>query len=722
MKALISPFRLLFMLCVLLTSLHAAKADEGMWLPQLLKQLNEADMRLKGLQLTAADLYHPDSVSLKDAIVLFGGGCTGELISPKGLMLTNHHCGFGQIQEHSTLEKNYLRDGFWAREEKDEIPCPGLSVTFIVRIDDVTAKFDALLSDTLSETRRAEIIKEKAAELEKAASATTGYQARVRQFYSGNEFYMIVTQTFDDVRLVGAPPSSIGKFGGDTDNWMWPRHTGDFSLFRIYAGPDNKPAAYDVTNKPYVPRKFFPISLKGVQENDFTMVYGFPGRTQEYISSYAVETLVNVTNPNRIKSRDVRLDIIDEAMRSSEALHLKYAAKQSSISNGWKKMKGESRGLINAEAVALKRNYERGFQQWADATTTNRSYRTILPSLEKLYVKYLPYLHANDYYLEATFAPEIISLAGQFRKLNEALTKNDTVAINKQMIGLSAGLAEYFKDYDQATDKLLLSNLYQLFDRNVSDTLKPKKFVDIRNHYKSNFDMWATDVFEKSFLVDSKRLNDFMKLSASKKKSKLKEDPAFQMADLLYAYHAEKIFPATNAFNQQSGKLNRWYMAAQRSYEPQRAFYPDANSTLRITYGKVKGYEPRDGVYYEYQTYLDGVMEKYIPGHEEFDVPSRLIDLYKAKDYGRYALNGHLPVSFVATNHTTGGNSGSPVINAKGELIGTNYDRVWEGTMSDVLYNPSICRNITLDIRYTLFIIDKYANAQRLIGEMQLVQ
>jgi len=722
MNAMISLLRFCLASFILLSSLTIVRADEGMWLPQLLKQLNEADMRLKGLQLTAGDLYNPDSVSLKDAIVLFGGGCTGEIISPKGLLLTNHHCGFGQIQEHSTLEKNYLRDGFWAKEEKDEIPCSGLSVTFIVRIDDVTAKFNAVLSDTLSETRRAEIIKEKAAELEKAASGNSGYQAKVRQFYSGNEFYMIVTETFDDVRLVGAPPSAIGKFGGDTDNWMWPRHTGDFSLFRIYAGPGNKPAAYDAANKPYVPRKFFPISLKGVQENDFTMVYGFPGRTQEYISSYAVETLVNVTNPNRVRSRDVRLEIIDEAMRSSEALHLKYAAKQSSISNGWKKMKGESRGLINAEAVALKQNYERGFQRWADTTTTSKSFRTILPSLEKLYAKYLPYLHANDYYTEAAFAPEIMSLAGQFRKLNEAILKNDTAAINKQMTSLSGGFSEYFKDYDQATDQLLLSNMYELFNKNVSDTLKPQKFVDMRNRYQSNFDVWAADVFKKSFLADSNRVREFMKLSVSKKKSKLKEDPAFQVADLLYAYHAEKIFPAASAFNQQSGKLNRWYMAAQRNYEPQRAFYPDANSTLRITYGKVKGYEPRDAVYYEYQTYLDGIMEKYIPGHEEFDVPSRLIDLYKAKDYGRYAVNGRLPVSFVATNHTTGGNSGSPVINAKGELIGTNYDRVWEGTMSDVLYNPAICRNVTLDIRYTLFIIDKYANAQRLIGEMQLVQ
>jgi hypothetical protein len=713
----------LFLSLVLTIVMHfPLHAEEGMWLPQLLKQLNEADMRMKGLQLTAADLYNTDSTSLKDAIVLFGGGCTGEIISDRGLLLTNHHCGFGQIQEHSTLEKNYLRDGFWAMEQKDEIPCPGLSVTFIVRIDDVTKEFDAILSDNLSESERNDRIKQKATEIEKKTLQSTGYQSRVRQFFSGNEFYLIVTETFDDVRMVGAPPSSIGKFGGDTDNWMWPRHTGDFSLFRIYANKENKPAAYNSDNQPYVPKKFFPVSLKGVQENDFTMVYGFPGRTQEYISSYAVETLVTVTNPNRIKARDERLRIIGDAMRSSEALHLKYADKQSSISNGWKKMRGESKGLKESNAVQLKRNYEVGFQKWANNNAANSQYKTLLSDFNRLYQQAIPYLYANDFYNEAAFAPEVISFAKEFRKINELLQKNEADKAKKAAEELSKGVPGYFKDYDWATDKQLFSSMLRLFDESVNDSLKPTALVQMRNKYQRNFDKMADIVFERSFLVEENRTKAFLEMTPDKMKSALAKDPGFVIADMLYRYYADAIAPKFSSFSTEISRLNRLYMAAQRSYEPQRAFYPDANSTLRVTYGKVKGYEPRDGVEYFWQTYLDGLMEKYVKGDEEFDLPIRLVELYNKKDYGRYAVNGKLPIAFIATNHTTGGNSGSPVINAKGELIGTNYDRVWEGTMSDVLYNPEICRNVTLDIRYTLWVIDKFANCQRLINELQLVQ
>lgn len=697
-------------------------ADEGMWLPQLLKQLNENDMRLKGLQLTAADLYNTDSTSLKDAIVLFGGGCTAELISPKGLLLTNHHCGFGQIQEHSTLEKNYLRDGFWAMQEKDEIPCPGLSVTFIVKIEDVTPSFLAVLNDTMSEQVRNDAIRKKAEEIEKSSTAGTEYKAKVRQFFSGNEFYLITTETFDDVRMVGAPPSSIGKFGGDTDNWMWPRHTGDFSLFRIYAGPGNKPAAFNAANKPYVPKKYFPVSIKGIREDDFTMVYGFPGRTQEYISSYALQALITVTNPDRIKARDAQLKIMDEAMRSSEALHLKYAAKQSGISNGWKKMKGETKGLVESDALGKKQQYEAGFSKWAAAQTGNTQYATLLPAFKKLYNENSTWLKANDFYLEAAFAPEIIEYAGDFRKLEEALGRNDTAEIRNQVALLKAGISDYFKDYDRETDVRLFTDLLQMFDAELNDSLKPAGFTEIRNRYKADFNAWAKEVFAKSIFTDSSSVRNFLVQSTSKKQKMLKADPAFVLAKELYTGYNTTVVPKFAAFTQQVSRLNRLYMAAQRAYEPARAFYPDANSTLRLTYGKVKGYQPRDGVYYEYQTYLDGVMEKYIPGDEEFDLPEKLVALYQAKEFGRYAVNGRLPVAFVASNHTTGGNSGSPVLNAKGELIGTNFDRVWEGTMSDVSYNPDICRNVTLDVRYTLFIIDKYANAQRLMQEIQVVE
>ena len=699
------------------------KAEEGMWLPQLLKQLNEQDMRLKGLQISAADIYSTDSVSLKDAIVLFGGGCTGEVISDKGLVLTNHHCGFGQIQEHSTLEKNYLRDGFWAAELKDEIPCPGLSVTFIVRIEDVTTKISTFLSDTMSETQRNEIIKTKSSEIEKAAAKESGYEAKIRQFYAGNEFYMILTETFNDIRMVGAPPSSIGKFGGDTDNWMWPRHTGDFSIFRIYAGLDNKPADYDPENIPFTPRKFLPISLKGVKENDFTMVYGFPGRTQEYISSFATETLIEVNNPNRIKARDERLRIIGEAMSKSESLHLKYADKQSGISNGWKKMRGETKGLREANVIELKRRYEKDFKRWTTASAErSKIYANVLPDLEQLYSVKRNYLHANDFYSEAAFAPEIISWAGKWRKLDDAFQKNDTAAVRTQKAQLMESYAGFYKDYDAATDLHLLASMTKLFDENVADTLKPAAFVEMRRRYDGDFDRWADDIFRKSVFDDSTQVRRLLGMSDAAMKSALKDDAGFRAADVLYDHYTATIAPVVTSFTQEAARLNRIYMAGQREFEPQRAFYPDANSTLRVTYGVVKGYEPRDGVFYEYQTYLDGIAEKHVEGSEEFDVPEKLLQLHQRKDYGRYGVDGRLPVAFIATNHTTGGNSGSPVINARGELIGTNYDRVWEGTMSDVLYNPEICRNITLDIRYTLFIIDRFANAQRLISEMKIIE
>lgn len=406
-------------------------------------------------------------------------------------------------------------------------------------------------------------------------------------------------------------------------------------------------------------------------------------------------------------------------MRSSAELDLKYASKQSSISNGWKKMKGESKGLRESDAVSLKKEYERGFNYWA--SSHNATYSKILPDLENLYKVYTPYLHTNDFYTEAAFTPEILALAESFRNLNDAIAKNDST-LSKKIEELRNDLPGFYKDYDTSTDKLLFASLLKLFDANVADSLKPSLFMDMRNRYKGDFGKMAEGVFSKSVLHDSVAVYNMLKLSPSKLQQKLMKDEAYRLSDMLHEKYDQSVLPRVTLFGQQAGRLNRMYMAAQRQYQPERIFYPDANSTLRVTYGKVKGYQPRDGVYYTYQTYLDGVIEKYVPGDEEFDLPAKILELYKNKDYGQYAVNGKLPVAFIAANHTTGGNSGSPVINAKGELIGTNYDRVWEGTMSDVLYNPNICRNVTLDIRYTLFIIDKYANAQRLINEMQLMK
>ena len=661
---------------------------------------------------------------MKDAVVLFGGGCTGEIISAQGLMLTNHHCGFGQIQEHSTLEHNYLRDGFWAMTMKEELPCPGLTATFIIRMEDVTASFSKALENLNEEQRNAKI-KEISASLEKKAIEGTHYEARVRQFYSGNEFILIVSETFKDVRLVGAPPSSIGKFGGDTDNWMWPRHTGDFSMFRVYAGKDNKPAEYNAENVPFVPRHFFSISTKGVQQDDFTMVYGFPGRTQEYISSYQVSTIVEVTNPNRIKVRTARLDVMGESMRSSEALHLKYADKQSGVSNAWKKWKGESKGLLAAKGLEKKQAFEIDFKSWySKSDALSKKYARVLPSIESLYKNIRPYLSANDYYAEAAFGVEVISYAMGLKNLVEmTLTdKPDTAKIRTESEAYKVGVPGYFKDYDANTDRKMMATLLNIFDEGVADSLKPTYFTVLRERYDSDFGKMSDAIFAKSDLDDEKEMAKlFVKFGKSSAKE-IKSDPAYQLADALLTFYRSRIADKVKSFNAELTLLNRLYMEGQKEMQPEKKLYPDANSTLRLAYGQVRGYEARDAVYFNFQTDLDGIMEKYIPGDEEFDLPTRLVELYKSKDYGRYGVNGTVPVAFIATNHTTGGNSGSPVLNAKGNLIGTNYDRVWEGTMSDILFNPEICRNITLDIRYTLFIVDKFAGAKRLIEEMDLVE
>lgn len=712
------------LLIVLLFSTVFSSADEGMWLPQLLQQMNAAEMRLKGLQIPIEEIYSANKNSLKDAVVLFGGGCTGEIISAQGLMLTNHHCGFGQIQEQSTLEHNYLRDGFWAMTMKEELPCPGLTATFIIRMEDVTTSFTKALENLTEEQRNAKI-KEISASLEKKAIEGTHYEARVRQFYSGNEFILIVSETFNDVRLVGAPPSSIGKFGGDTDNWMWPRHTGDFSMFRVYAGKDNKPAEYSTENVPFVPRHFFSISTKGVQQDDFTMVYGFPGRTQEYISSYQVSTIVEVTNPNRIKVRTARLDVMGESMRSSEALHLKYADKQSGVSNAWKKWKGESKGLLAAKGLEKKQAFEIDFKSWySKSDALSKKYAMVLPSIETLYKNTRPYLLANDYYAEAAFGIELISYAMGLKNLVEMTLseKPDTAKIRMEAEAYKVGVAGYFKDYDMNTDRKMMATLLKIFDEGVADSLKPEYFTVLRKRYHSDFVKLADVIFAKSDLDEEKEMAEvFVKFGKSSAKE-IQSDPAYQLADALLTFYRSRVADKVKSFNADLTLLNRLYMEGQKEMQPEKKLYPDANSTLRLAYGQVRGYEARDAVYFNFQTDLDGIMEKYIPGDEEFDLPTRLVELHKSKDYGRYGVNGTVPVAFIATNHTTGGNSGSPVLNAKGNLIGTNYDRVWEGTMSDILFNPEICRNITLDIRYTLFIVDKFAGAKRLIDEMDLVE
>ncbi|MFN5323293.1 MAG: S46 family peptidase [Bacteroidota bacterium] len=712
----------ILLLCFLLFKFIAV-ADEGMWLPIFLKQLNEADMKAKGMRVSADDIYSVNNSSMKDAVVLFGGGCTGEIISDKGLLLTNHHCGFSQIQSHSSLENDYLKFGFWAMKQEQELACPGLTATFIIRIEDVTKDVLSGVSNETSESDRDKKIKEAIASIEKKSVEGTHFGASVRPFFNGNQYYLFVTETFKDVRMVGAPPSSIGKFGGDTDNWMWPRHTGDFALFRVYAGPDNKPAEYSKDNVPFKPRHFFPISLKGVQPGDFTMVYGFPGRTTQYIPSFAVKNTMEVNNPARIAIRTARLNIIDAAMRSSDKLRIQYAAKQANIANAWKKWQGEQKGLTRLNTIQSKQAYERTFQEWA--IRNNKSdYRSLLDAMRKNYEELAPFSKAIDYVNEAAFGVEMLRYAAAFNKL-ESLSNAmplDEKAIAAEAEKLLSNAGGFFKDFDAATDQKLFEAMMSLYWNDMDAIYYTDELIRIHSKHKGNFAEAGAVIYQKSIFADSLRLQSFLKDFNSKKLKKLKSDPAYVLAISFREMFKSKLESPAGKINAELTTLNRKYMAAQMEMEPEKRFYPDANSTLRVAYGQVNGYEAADARYYNHMTSIEGIMQKENPSIEEFEVPKKLKDLYFSRDFGDYAVNGTLPVAFVASNHTTGGNSGSPVLNANGELIGTNFDRVWEGTMSDIDFDPEKCRNISLDIRFTLFVIDKFAGCRRLIEEMRIVK
>lgn len=712
---------LILTICLLVLRTFAF-ADEGMWIPLLLKQLNETTMKERGMKFSADDIYNINKSSMKDAVVLFGGGCTGEIISDKGLLLTNHHCGFSQIQSHSTLEKNYLKNGFWAYTQEEELACPGLTVTFIVRIEDVTAQITSELSSGMDEAARDAKIAEISDRLEKAAAEGTHYKASVRPFFNGNQFFMMVTETFTDIRMVGAPPSSIGKFGGDTDNWMWPRHTGDFSMFRVYADKDNKPAEYSLENVPYKPKYFFPVSLKGVQPGDFTMVFGFPGRTSEYIPSFAVKNIVEVNDPARIKIRTARLQIIDAAMQSDEQIRIQYAAKQASIANAWKKWQGEVKGLNRLNTISVKQQEETRFKNWV-AANNKQNYSTLMSDFESSYTAYAPLSLAVDYINEAAFGVEMIKYANAMKGLTAYDLSDPAKAeeMKKEAEKIKWSVNGFYKNFDLPTDKKLFVAMMDMYSKDVDKLYQPEYFTTMTSKYKGDFNAFADDVYSKSAFRDSVEANKLLTNFNSKSLKKLKADPAYLLAVSFYDLYQEKIKDESTLLRNKIEKLNREYMAGQMEMNPDKKYYPDANSTLRVAFGQVNGYNPRDAVEYRYYSTIDGIIEKEDPSVDEFVVPEKLKQLYKDRDFGRYEYKGSVPVAFVASNHTTGGNSGSPVLNADGELIGTNFDRVWEGTMSDIAFDPEVCRNISLDIRYTLFIIDKYAGCTRLIDEMKII-
>lgn len=689
----------------------------GMWIPSLLKGANEAEMKSLGMKISADDIYSVNHSSLKDAVPHFDGGCTAEMISSKGLLLTNHHCGFDNIQSHSTVEHDYLTDGFWAYKMEDELPNKDLTVTFIIKIEDVTSKIVEGVSNLATEIEKQKKIQQNIAAVSKNFSKEAWQEAMIRAFYDGNQYLLFVTETFKDVRLVGAPPSSIGKFGSDTDNWVWPRHTGDFSLFRIYADKNNRPAEYAIDNVPYQPKHFFPISAKGIQENDFTMVMGYPGRTQEYLPSFAVEQIVTDLNPAKIEIRDAALKVQDGFMRKDNAIKIQYASKYAGVANYWKKWIGETKGLKKSNAVALKKEFENKFQERLIKAGKQAEYGNLLADFEKNYSEIRPYAIAKDYFTEVVLRnSEILSFGYRLYQLEQVYNARGEQAFTDRKNNLIYGFEGLYKDYSAQVDEKVFEQLLHLYA-----TKSPQQFLpeSLNNSSTSNI---TNTIFRSSKLTSFDGLKDLMNGDVKIVIEKLNQDPAYQLVKSIADSYQKNVAPKFDEINLKNIALQRTYMKGIMEFFPNDRVFPDANSTLRVTYGKVKGYKPSDAVVYEPISYLDGVIEKYIPGDYEFDVPKKLIDLYNSKEYGNYAdSNGKMPLAFIATNHTTGGNSGSPALDANGNLIGLNFDRVWEGTMSDIYYSPEICRNIMVDTRYILFIIDKFANAKNIIEELNIV-
>ncbi len=697
-------------------------ADEGMWLPQLLQTLNEADMKKQGMKIKASDIYSINKGSLKDAIVSFGGFCTAEVISGKGLLLTNHHCGFDNIQNHSSLQNNYIRDGFWARNHAEELPNAGLTATFIIRIDDVTTQVLKNVSDKLGDKERQSLVDKNIAELRKTVKKEAYQDMIIRPFFEGNKYYLFVTEVYKDVRLVGAPPSSIGNFGKDTDNWMWPRHTGDFSLFRIYADKNNRPAAYSKDNVPYKPKRSLNISLNGVSENDFTMVFGFPGRTYQYLHSAAIEQIVNVNDPAKIGIRKTALGILDDAMRNDEQIKIQYAAKYASISNAYKKWQGEILGLTSKDAVNKKKAYEAEFQKRVNANTAWKAkYGNLLAELESAYAKLRPLGYSRDYYNEIIPRVEFFTVATRLNRVQSAYDRNGAAGYDTSAQKAIDALRDIYHEYNVSVDQRLFVSLMQMFVNDQKTATAVPALSRLLQDHNNDYAAAAAHLYNTSVLDDSAHVFAILRMGPSQYSEAIKNDIGMQLFQSLQSTQTTSVNQQLTEVQNQLNALQRQYMAAQMEVFKEKKFYPDANSTLRVTYGKAKGYEPKDAVKYGMYTYLDGVIEKYVPGDYEFDLPAKLIDLYNKKDFGRYGVNGKQPVCFIATNHTTGGNSGSPALDAYGNLVGLNFDRVWEGTMSDIYYDKDICRNIMVDIRYVAFIIDKFAGAQNIIDEMKFV-
>jgi len=707
----------LFLTLVLTLSISIAKAGEGMWIPMLL-QYNEKEMQEMGMRITADDIYSINHSSLKDAIVLFGGGCTGEIVSDYGLLLTNHHCGYSYIQKHSSVEHDYLTRGFWAMNRGEELPCPGLSVTILREMRDVTEKVLTGIDIDMPEAERKAKIDDNIKKIIATVEKETPYKVSIKPFFLGNEYYLLLNEVFTDVRLVGCPPSNIGKFGGDTDNWVWPRHTGDFSIFRVYADKDGHPAAYSKDNVPYKPAKHLDISLKGAEEGDFTFVFGYPAHTSEYLPAVAVDQEANLIDPIMVDLRGKVLDIYNKYQEQDPKVRIQYAAKHANIGNGWKKWMGVTEGINHFHGIEKKVAFEQDFQEWTLGARNRYMYIDLLKNFKKNYKELEPYELAYTYVAEAGLRIELVNFAGRFAKLSEVTKDTPQEDINRMVDNLKTTAKSFFKDYYEPIDREVAAMLMGEYLKAQPADFRPDFLNDVKN-----VEEYVVKLFDKSMFTDKEKVYAMLDNFKPNMAKKLASDPAMKVYQSLIGFYRNEVYDHIVSLSNDNDRLQRLYMKGQMDMQPDKRFYPDANFTLRVTYGKVEGFKPQDGKTFRHFTTLEGIMEKENPDIYDYVVEPRLKQLYNNKDYGRYAdKDGSMHVAFTASVHTTGGNSGSPILNADGQLLGLNFDRCWEGTMSDLIYDPAICRNISVDIRYVLFIIDKFAGARHLVDEMTIVE
>ncbi len=693
-------------------------AQQGrMIIPSELSKDLISRMQEMGSKLTADKIYSPNKTSLNDAVIQFNGGCTGEIVSPEGLILTNHHCGYAAIQSHSTFEHNYIKDGFWSKSFEEELPNPGMYVSFVRKIEDVTERVLTGIDKDADTRQKQAVIQKNINRLKKSLPKQDWQDIQIKSFFNGNSYYAFTVENYKDIRLVAAPPSSIGKFGADTDNWMWPRHSGDFSIFRIYADKNNRPAEYSPDNVPYQTDAYFKISLKPKKAGDFFLIYGFPGRTQEYLPAVAVQQKVEIINPARIKTRKTVLDIMKSYMSKNDTIKLQYTAKYARIANYWKKWIGENQGIKGSGAIEKKKNFESYFLSQVKTKKMDPEYLNIFDKFDKLYQQNRDIELARNYFIEIFYLNnDLLKRAFYLYNLKQTYRQKAKGDFDKLQKKYAEQLAGSFTNYNTDVDKAIFIALMNLYAKNMPDKYQNTSLKS------DNIDILAGNIYQNSVLNNQKALKKLLKKGPKKFIEIINKDTGYTFAETFINDYYQKIAPDYQNIRSKINSLQKIYMKGIQQTLNNRPVYPDANGTLRISYGVIKGYEPRDAVYYYPISHVKGIIEKYIPGDYEFDVSQKLIELYKNKDYKPYSNTGEMPVDFLGTAHTTGGNSGSPAINSEGELIGINFDRVWEGTMSDLYYDQKICRNIMVDINYVLLVIDKIGNDKRLIDEMILIK